>query len=147
MSEERSLDQSLTTDETRPAQAGPSLCGIAYVQAIRLMGGTGLEPVTPSLSSIFGGGDVPLGSPLFPAQEAFLLSPLWLAYANAVRIVCVFIVRRRTAPPASSVATAPGSVGGFRARGQDRRKAAANQLLSQTAECLPAQEGLDESAS
>ncbi len=38
------------------------------------MGGTGLEPVTPSLSSGFSGAGDPSLSPTFPAQRPFLLS-------------------------------------------------------------------------
>jgi hypothetical protein len=60
------------------------------------MGGTGLEPVTPSLSNIFGDGDVPHASPLFAAQKDFMFRSLaWSC--GAVRIVCAFIVRRRCA--------------------------------------------------
>jgi hypothetical protein len=46
--------------------------------------------------------------PLFSLLRGLSASAAWLAYAKAVRIVCVFIVRRRT-PSASSVATTTGS--------------------------------------
>ena len=57
------------------------------------MGGTGLEPVTPSLSIIFGDGDVPRASPLFPAQIDFWLPQLCLVmrrqFGSFVRLLRV----------------------------------------------------------
>jgi hypothetical protein len=54
------------------------------------MGGTGLEPVTPSLSSTFSGGDAPLASALFAAQVAFPARHLaWLCGGCSDRL-CVY---------------------------------------------------------
>jgi site-specific DNA recombinase len=57
------------------------------------VGGTGLEPVTPSLSSIFAGSDVPTASPILAAQKSFLLSLLGLvtraAFESFVCLLCV----------------------------------------------------------
>ena len=63
----------------------------AAVRAIpSKVGGTGLEPVTPSLSSLFAGGDVPPAFPIFAAQTLFLLFVLGLVMrAGSIRL-CVF---------------------------------------------------------
>jgi hypothetical protein len=54
------------------------------------MGGTGLEPVTPSLSSISGGHDLPPTSPLFPAQSAFPQRPTASLRGRSSERLCVY---------------------------------------------------------
>ncbi len=57
------------------------------------MGGTGLEPVTPSLSSIFEDGDVSIAFPIFAAQKPFPHFALGLVmrteFESFVRSLCV----------------------------------------------------------
>jgi hypothetical protein len=57
------------------------------------MGGTGLEPVTPSLSSKYADSDDVRLSPIFPAHEAFPLA-LKHQHLNAAGTVCASFVRR-----------------------------------------------------
>jgi hypothetical protein len=57
------------------------------------MGGTGLEPVTPSLSSGFSDGDDLSRSPTFPAQMTFEDIAQWPS-TTTPRDVCASLVRR-----------------------------------------------------
>jgi len=57
------------------------------------MGGTGLEPVTPSLSNWFSDRDDLRVSPIFPAQRAFHSSS-FKYHLDAPVIVCASFVRR-----------------------------------------------------
>lgn len=55
----------------------------------------GLEPVTPCLSSIFGRGDAPPTSPLFPAQSAFPRQDSGCFRGGASDRLCVYCASRR----------------------------------------------------
>jgi hypothetical protein len=57
------------------------------------MGGTGLEPVTPSLSSKYADSDDVRLSPIFPAHDGCSLA-LKHQHLNAAGTVCAFFVRR-----------------------------------------------------
>ena len=81
------LTNPLTTRPPRGRPEGEKRLGYA-------MGGTGLEPVTPSLSSWFSDSDNLPISPTFPAQET-LLQRSRTALPEARTTVCASIVRRK----------------------------------------------------